>query len=120
MLTKHETVDHLYNMVQDYGDDYVDPNANKSLPCHNVYLDDNDNVVARCIAAEVLHRHGVLDDALYRCNQNGIVGTVNTLGIEIEPDALRMLHVAQCAQDGGATWSVANIAARSAVDPLDH
>lgn len=120
MLTKRETADHLYNMVQEYGDAYLDPNAKEGLPCHNVYLDDNDNVVARCIAAEVLHRHGVLDDALYRCNQNGIVGTVNTLGIEIELDALRMLHVAQCAQDGGATWKLAAITGRAAVDPLDR
>lgn len=115
MLTEYKVRKYLTDMLHDYGDDWVDPNAKNEKGCNNVYYNKYGEVVARCIAAEVLYRHGVTDENLFTCNSVGIGQTVSKLNVEADPSALRMLHVAQSAQDSGASWKAAVAAANAAV-----
>lgn len=107
-LTADLVRQYLDRAVQDYGPEYVDPRASEGDPCHNVYWSsDTGEVTGRCIAAQVLHYHGVTDGTLAQHNSHGVDAVLDWLDVPHDNDARLLLSEAQGEQDNGEPWAVA-------------
>ncbi len=106
MLTADRAEDLLRWAVEEYGDDYCDPNGALNEPCRNVYRDEDGDVTGHCIAAKVLSLWGVDNERLESAKGN-IESVISQLELDVEPVAMMMLALAQQAQDLGASWRMA-------------
>lgn len=118
-LTANKVGEYLAQAVREYGPSYVDPNADPegNTTCNNVYRNEDGEVTGRCIAAQVLSYHGVPDEQLTLCDNQGdsaISSVIQSLDLKVGHLAKLMLTVAQAAQDGGAPWEAARKAAIAA------
>lgn len=107
-LTADLVRQYLDRAVAEYGAEYVDPRAAQGGPCHNVYWSsDTGEVTGRCIAAQVLHYHGVSDDDLAQYNSHGVDAVLDWLHIPHNNNARLLLSEAQGEQDNGEPWKEA-------------
>lgn len=111
MITKTEVLEHLRDVVEGTGEDYVyQPTTPDGVPAarHDGgscwYIRDG---LYSCIAARVLHRLGVSRDELASQEGKSIRFAIYCLGVDFDEGAIEPLAYAQTAQDHGATWGEA-------------
>lgn len=111
-LDKDRTLELLHAAVDERGQDYVYPRAQRGDRCYYVHDDKPD-----CLVAEVLHRAGVTIDQLITFGdhaEQGVASAAQLIDALRAQDILevgvgtRMVLVdVQNAQDGGDTWGEA-------------
>lgn len=90
----------LQRAVEEYGEHYVDHNDDEE--CRNLYPNGQ-----RCIAALVLHYHGVPDSLLLEHNRRPVEVVIEEGKLRAEVEAVLLLLDAQSYQDMGWTWGKA-------------
>jgi hypothetical protein len=119
MITVDEVLDALSTAVDEYGADWVDPNARYGA-CENVYTTEEDSdTLLMCIGAKALAGLGCSVSKMGESSVNGgpIGDTIDHLGVFISSAGRHALMIAQGAQDSGQTWGAALREAKSAPRP---
>ncbi len=104
-ITKDRALELLREIVAEYGEDWVYASRDDGTTC--TYTRQGQ---PSCLIGHVLHRAGVPIEHLATLDRGDTpsIGTTTVdWGIEITPDARRVLGVAQHAQDDGSSWGTA-------------
>jgi hypothetical protein len=102
MITADQTMDAIIAAVEEYGPNWVDPNAGSI--CLNVYSTPEGQRM--CIGAKAASILGGNIESMSVSSINGgpISLTVDVAGLNVDGDSLMLLSRAQSMQDKGSTW----------------
>lgn len=108
-LTVELVTEYLRRAVAEYGEEYVDPGATDDDldGCQNIYRSEHGDLTGRCIAAQVLHYHGITDAQLEEFNNTSAEGVIRSLGVPTDDVARWILQQAQGYQDEATPWGQA-------------
>jgi hypothetical protein len=102
MITADQTMDAIIAAVEEYGPNWVDPNAGSI--CLNVYsTKEGPRMCIGAKAAAILG--GNIESMSVSSINGGPIGlTVHAVGLDVDVDSLMLLSRAQSLQDKGSTW----------------
>jgi hypothetical protein len=106
MITAEQTIAAIIAAVEEYGPNWIDPNAGGTYPvsCRNVYS--TEEGPRMCIGAKAAAILGAdIQSMSLSSVNNGPIGlTVHAVGLDVDGDSLMLLTRAQSLQDKGSTW----------------
>lgn len=108
ILEATEALRLLDEVVEQFGEDYVDPSARDSIEVCRYWSQDKTG----CIVGQVLHRHGYSDADIGGLDGQGAVYNLPTRRLMFTEKALAILSAAQGFQDQAQSWGAARLQAR--------